>query len=163
MQRGRDEEDFSAEQPTEGQEPRVSSPYGYSSRKGYPPRAPSEGPSALGGLRPSPCRVSTKEAFRELRISQLRARGSAIGIAKVPGTGCTQVGFAISRHVGNAVTRNRIRRRLRAITRDEEVAMSQGTYLITAQRRAATLPYSALKRDLLKTLARLEAIASHGD
>jgi ribonuclease P protein component len=60
------------------------------------------------------------------------------------------VAFAVGRRAGNAVTRNRIRRRLRAVMRElasePDAPVRSGAYLIGADASAATLPYQELKQ-----------------
>jgi ribonuclease P protein component len=71
--------------------------------------------------------------------------------AYLPGAGGTpvafpQVGYAISRRCGNAVTRNRLRRRLRAIVADLGAGLDPGVYLITAEPGATGLDHEHLAR-----------------
>lgn len=73
------------------------------------------------------------------------------------GSAALRIGFTCSKKVGNAVARNRAKRRLRAIAR--EVLPAQGRpgwdYVLVGRRQAtATLPYEALKSDLSRALAR---------
>ena len=55
-----------------------------------------------------------------------------------------QVGYAIGRRCGNAVTRNRLRRRLRAAARAVAVELPPGAYLVAAEPGACALPYAEL-------------------
>jgi ribonuclease P protein component len=59
-----------------------------------------------------------------------------------PAAGDARVAFAVSRTVGNAVERNRMRRRLRAIIRGAELA--PGAYLVSASPAAADLSFADL-------------------
>jgi len=54
----------------------------------------------------------------------------------------TSVAYAVSRSVGNAVERNRVRRRLRAIVRNAE--LTPGSYLVSVAPAAATLSFDEL-------------------
>jgi len=58
-----------------------------------------------------------------------------------------RVAFALGRAVGPAVTRNLIRRRLRALL-NEQITLPAGIYLVGAQPTAATSTFEALHRDL---------------
>jgi len=73
------------------------------------------------------------------------------------GAGESRVGFTVSKKVGNAVTRNRVRRRLR-----EAVISSFGVeewpacdYVIIARKKAVERPLSAIRDDLTLALSRI--------
>jgi ribonuclease P protein component len=53
-----------------------------------------------------------------------------------------RVAFAIGRHAGTAVRRNRLRRRLRAIL--ATLDLPEGRYLVAGGAEATALPYDAL-------------------
>jgi ribonuclease P protein component len=58
-----------------------------------------------------------------------------------------RVSYAIGRHVGGAVVRNRVRRRLRAAVRAHNATLQPGaSYLFGAGREALTMPFEALGR-----------------
>jgi ribonuclease P protein component len=66
-----------------------------------------------------------------------------------------RVAFAIGRPIGNAVARNRLRRRLRALCREEATAFAPGhMYLIGAAPGAADAPFAELGSTLRELLAR---------
>jgi ribonuclease P protein component len=50
-----------------------------------------------------------------------------------------RVAFAVGRRVGGAVTRNRLRRRLRVLLRDPSLGLHPGAYLVSAAPGAADL------------------------
>jgi ribonuclease P protein component len=57
-----------------------------------------------------------------------------------------RVGYAIGRPIGTAVTRNRLRRRLRAVVHDEaRLGLPPGWYLIGASPGADELPAADLR------------------
>jgi len=63
------------------------------------------------------------------------------------GPGTPQVAYAVGRRAGNAVTRNRIRRRLRSVIADQLDALRPASaYLVGADADAATLTPSELAR-----------------
>ena len=64
---------------------------------------------------------------------------AAAGSAPLP-----RVGYAVNRRVGNAVTRNRLRRRLRAAV-DGTGALAPGAYLVGAGPGALDIEYEELK------------------
>ncbi len=89
-------------------------------------------------------------------------RRHPVTVAWVPDEGAdkdetgTRIAYAISRKVGTAVVRNRVRRRLRAVNRELAARMRPGCYLMTARSEAASMPYDQLRasvRDALDALA----------
>ena len=72
------------------------------------------------------------------------------------GRACSRVGYTVSNKIGNAVTRNRIRRRLREIYRLHEHTLKQGyDIVIVARHKAAETDYHRLERDLLRAFEKL--------
>lgn len=66
-----------------------------------------------------------------------------------------RVAFAISRHLGSAVRRNRLRRQLRAILRTEpDVMLEPGDYVIRLYAPAASATYADLHAALRAALER---------
>ena len=68
-------------------------------------------------------------------------------------------GFTVSKAVGNAVERNRIKRRLKAAVRDVvcEHARRDFDYVLIARRAALDVRFAALVADLVKALKRAHA------
>lgn len=67
-----------------------------------------------------------------------------------------RVGFTVTRQIGNAVVRNRIRRRLREAVRQTGDAADAGMdYVLVGRRAALTLPFERLVTDLLSGFATL--------
>lgn len=58
------------------------------------------------------------------------------------------VGFAVSKKIGNAVIRNRVKRRLRAAFRQEIPFLKSGLYVITARDAAAKADFAALQSSM---------------
>jgi ribonuclease P protein component len=82
------------------------------------------------------------------------------GKARAPGTCPTQArfGFTVTRQVGNAVVRNRIRRRLKAAVAGAAGAHARSDfdYVLIARRAALERPFSALVADLVRALDRID-------
>lgn len=72
-----------------------------------------------------------------------------------------RVGFAVSKAVGNAVVRNRVKRRLRAIVQKAEVLPGYDV-VVSARPSAAEVPFQGLKADFLALLERAKMIGKVG-
>ena len=66
-----------------------------------------------------------------------------------------RVAYAIGRRAGGAVVRNRIRRRLRAITHEVRAQLRPGAYLFGATAAAASLSYGDLRATVCQALGAL--------
>jgi ribonuclease P protein component len=73
--------------------------------------------------------------------------------------GTIRVGFTVSRKVGGAVERNRVRRRLREVVRlSAAVGLSPGhDYVLIGRRAALSLPFQRITEDFKGALRRLRA------
>lgn len=88
-------------------------------------------------------------------------RGSRVGrptvVVYVVRTGDAQsmAGFAVSKAVGGAVVRNRVKRRLRAIMAEALPTLPHGhAVVVRAQPPAASASFAALRSDLTDALSR---------
>ena len=80
------------------------------------------------------------------------------------GGGQNRVGFTVSNKIGNAVVRNRIRRRLREIYRLHESRLKCGyDVVVVARSRAAEADYHRLERDLLRSFEKLSLIKEEAE
>lgn len=86
----------------------------------------------------------------------LQARQRDAGVAP----GCIRVGFTASKKVGNAVARNRAKRRLRALARAllPLNARPDWDYVLVARAgETATRPFATLEADLARALTKIHA------
>ena len=65
-----------------------------------------------------------------------------------------RVGFTITKRIGNAVVRNKIRRRLRTIMREivNNYLKKNYDYVIIANKKSLSMDYKELKSDIIKTI-----------
>jgi ribonuclease P protein component len=140
------------EQPETEEEARVPAPYAQPGRPCGDSTSPHQGPlEALGLI----WRVRGQSSFRALargrrrRVGVLEVRAAVVGPSGEP----PRVAFSVGRSVGGAVTRNRLRRQLRAAVREHHPRLLPGTaYLVRATPGAADTPYAELSstlRDIL--------------
>ena len=67
-----------------------------------------------------------------------------------------RIGFVVSRAVGNAVSRNRVKRRLRELVREDRESVPDGSLLVVrALPAAAAASYAELRSDLARCLTRV--------
>lgn len=144
-----------------------------------PPKAPVTGISAQ--VAPAPSAVSScltggtaalqtltrrPDFLRAARARRQVARGFVLQARKrhpgegetAPGPAVIRIGFTCSKKVGNAVARNRAKRRLRAIARAvlPEAGRPGWDYVLIGRREAtATLPYLELLADLRYGLGKI--------
>ena len=93
------------------------------------------------------------QAYRRQGPSQGTA---APGLDFVPAE--PRVGLTVSRKVGKAVTRNRVRRRLRAVAQDvlPGAARADTDYVLIGRKGTLGRPYALLIKDLRWALSRLD-------
>jgi ribonuclease P protein component len=77
-----------------------------------------------------------------------------------PENGPVRVGFTVSKQVGNAVERNRVRRRLREIVRLSAGGEMRGghDYVLIGRRAALALPFGEMKQELDAALHRIHSL-----
>jgi len=131
-------------------------------------------PRAVSAFRPDLCRMRPivgrlKQRADFLRVAAVRHKWATPGMilqaapqppAAAPLTGSSaglRVGFTCSKKVGNAVARNRARRRLRAAAAAllPELAMGGFDYVLIGRTETLTRPYPQLLKDLRLALRKL--------
>ena len=101
---------------------------------------------------PTLWRVRDRATFAALRREGRRRRAAAVTVTHLPAaesaTTRPAVAFAIGRPVGGAVERNRLRRRMKAIL--AELDLAPGTYLVSAGPAATGLSAAELREQLVE-------------
>lgn len=102
-----------------------------------------------------------------LRVAATRRKfvtpGLILQIAPIPETsasdGLSRLGFTVSKKVGNAVRRNRARRRLKAVAQDvmAQNAIAGRDFVIIGRAATVRRSYDLLLQDLRRALKHLDA------
>jgi ribonuclease P protein component len=107
---------------------------------------------------PQPARIRRPQEFRLVNRTGQRAGGRTISahLVVVPGSDRAKVGFVVSRAVGSAVVRNRVKRRLRELMRVRLASLPDGCMVVVRAHPAAAAARQAdLAADLDPVLRRL--------
>ena len=93
---------------------------------------------------------------RRFHTERMSAQGRLRTTDGQPGL---RLGFTITKRVGHATERNRIRRRLREVVRLADAARLQAghDYVVVGRRPALTLPFARIAQDFDGALRRLHA------
>jgi ribonuclease P protein component len=91
--------------------------------------------------------------------SRIAASAFVLQTRKRSDEGPVRVGFTVSKKVGNAVERNRVRRRLREIVRHSGTAALRAghDYVLVGRRAALRLPFARIAEEFSGALRRLHA------
>jgi len=92
-------------------------------------------------------RIRSRRTFAELRRPTGRGRHGAVAVAFLdrPGWERSEVAYAVNRSVGNAVRRNRLRRRMRAIVAEWSDGLRPGAYVVHGGPEAPALEFRELR------------------
>jgi ribonuclease P protein component len=149
------EEDVPAQQPEAEEEARLPAPDAHSRRSS------GHRPPAVKGSRPPLrliWRIRDRASFRALAGGRRRRQGVlVVTVAALPAAGNPpRVAYALDRRLGPAVTRNAVRRRLRAAVREQRDGLEPDhAYLIRALPGSADRSYRELSDTLRDLLAEL--------
>jgi ribonuclease P protein component len=89
-----------------------------------------------------------------------RGRCLVLGVAPVAEEKSYRAGFITPKHIGTAVVRNRVRRRLRDILRTNQLRLRTGLWLVVVARPyAANATYQQLRDEWLRLAERASILA----
>lgn len=150
-----DEADLSAEQSGARTPPRVPLAHGDARRPQRDPRAPQSRPQEAVGVKTLTIRRdflaanSGKRAPMPGFVLQMRPRDD--------GDPTMRIGYTVTKKIGNAVVRNRMKRRLRALARDllPESGVRGADHVLIGRNGGIERDFAVLRAELVKALAKV--------
>ena len=150
-----DEADFPAKQPGAGTPSRLSFADGDGGRPLGDPRAPGTRAQEAVGL-------STLTRRRDFLAANAGRRAAMPGFVLLvrprdDGDRTMRVGFTVTKKIGNAVVRNRMKRRLRALAREALPlrGLAGADHVLIGRAGGIEREYAALTRELAKALGKV--------
>ena len=109
---------------------------------------------------PPSCRLRTSREYSQLWRHGRRCHTAHLIVIAASGSSGTRLGLSVSRKVGNAVCRNRLKRWLREYFRVQRAGLGAGTELsVVVKPGAAQLAHAELDQQLQEALRRLRVYA----
>ncbi len=130
--------------------------------------APASGAQAAGRLTLSRRRsisLTVSPEFERVYRKGSVYRGRLFSVHLLPNTLCSpRLGLSVSRKVGGAVNRNKVRRRLKEIFRSSVMSLPGGAdFVISARPPAAEASFEELNDEFLRSLRRLGKSTGSGE
>jgi len=145
-----DEENISAQQPPQEEDPRLPHQDADEGRAARAQGPQGQGAQASQRLRssgePEPGRLRRSADYRRIYREGTRVASRWFVVFAVPTDGPPRFGITASRKVGNAVVRNRCKRRLRVLAR-RHLAGLRYDVVLNARRGLESAPWEALDRE----------------
>jgi ribonuclease P protein component len=156
-----DEADLSAEQIGACAPARLPRADGYGGRPQGPARAPRPRPREAVGLSDAPLARLTERKHYLAANAGRRAPGPGFVLLvrdRGDGDPAMRIGITVSRKVGNAVTRNRMKRRFRALAREvlPQAGVRGADHVLIGRSGGIELPFPQLRAELARALAKVQ-------
>ena len=110
--------------------------------------------------------MRSRVIFAELRRCSSKGRSGPVSVSFVekPDWNRSQVAYAVNRNVGNAVQRNLLRRRMKAIVFEQSTGLSVGAYVVRCGPGGPTLKFNELKVAMSRALEKATSrVSSRAD
>jgi ribonuclease P protein component len=102
-------------------------------------------------------RICRSSEYRRIRQEGKRYQATHFLVIASPGGDVSRLGITVSRKVGNAVCRNRLKRWIRELFRRNQQYFGRAIDIsIVAKHKAGNLSHLQVDQELLKVFARLE-------
>jgi len=155
-----DEADFSAEQPGACAPARLPQPDGDPWRPQRDPRAPRPRPQqAVGVTQAEPGRLTQRRDYLAANAGKRAPMPGFVLLIRPRGDDSPEmrVGITVSKKVGNAVIRNRMKRRFRALARAvlPESGVAGADHVLIGRQGGIERPYADLEAELARACAKL--------
>ncbi|MDF1874341.1 ribonuclease P protein component [Sulfurimonas sp. SAG-AH-194-I05] len=82
---------------------------------------------------------------------------SSVVLFFLPQESTHKIGFTATKKIGNAVKRNRAKRKLRALFYEHSQNLKDGTYIFVAKQSIIDISHVSLRKDFKKVIARSHA------
>ncbi len=106
-------------------------------------------------------RVKTNEEFSKVFKNGQSVANRQFVLYKLPkeGQGPFRLGLSVSKKVGNAVTRNQVKRYIREVFRLKEDSIEKNTdYVVIARKPAASMSFTEVEQSLLHVLRKARVL-----
>ncbi len=160
------ETDLSAVEPSAGAPPRFSQPHGDPGRPQRDSRPSQSRPQQAVGVTAPPAqragKISNLSKRRDFLAANSGKRAPMPGFVllvrdRQDGDPAIRVGFTVTKKIGNAVVRNRMKRRLRALSREllPSAGMPGADHVLIGREGGIERDYGLLRTELTKALAKV--------
>jgi ribonuclease P protein component len=150
-----DEAHFSAEQPGTRPASRLSRPDGDSRRTGRDSRAPCTRSQETVSL----TKISARKDFLAANSAKRAANGGFVLLVRDRGDADStmRLGVTVTKKIGNAVVRNRMKRRFRALARETlpKLGVNGADHVMIGRASGIERNFALLRQDLTKALEKI--------